>query len=266
MREGAVVSALGRSVAIIEALRAWIGSKLNSNGKYRNKGQAMRSDLDFIKTKTPLVVVVFAALCWVPTARADQKSGTDADRLLASAIRLAKQSDKKVLVHFGGAGCIPCKRLEKLFERHREIIDRYYVTTPIYPLDMRNGKIVAKRLRGVVEASIPWMIILDGNGKTVVTSDGPNGNIGYPLSDEKAKHFVQMLKRSSKITDRELEKLLAELRRVRRAVENTRTTTLLYAKPKLRYVATTSVDANNRKDVPTYWFPNGRTTKNRLPA
>ncbi|WP_145249508.1 hypothetical protein [Aeoliella mucimassa] len=40
---------------------------------------------------------------------------------------------------------------------------------------------------------IPWMAILDADGTTLVTSDGPNGNIGYPSDQQGIDHFIEML-------------------------------------------------------------------------
>ena len=31
-----------------------------------------------------------------------------------------------------------------------------------------------------LNAGIPWMVILDTDGKELISSDGPKGNIGYP--------------------------------------------------------------------------------------
>lgn len=59
---------------------------------------------------------------------------------------------------------------------------------------MINGKELAARLRaGKAPGGIPWMAILDGDGKTLVTSDGPKGNIGYPGEPHEIEFFVAML-------------------------------------------------------------------------
>ena len=58
---------------------------------------------------------------------------------------------------------------------------------------MTNGKSVAQRLRGSPGGGIPWMAILDADGQTLVTSDGPQGNIGFPAMPQGIDHFMAML-------------------------------------------------------------------------
>ena len=79
---------------------------------------------------------------------------------------------------------------------------------------MTNGKDVAKRLQKGEEGGIPWMVVLDGEGKALATSDAPKGNIGYPAEPEEIAHFIGMLKKAGRgITTEQLgqvEKALKE--------------------------------------------------------
>ena len=78
---------------------------------------------------------------------------------------------------------------------------------------MAHGADVAKRLRKSPEGGIPWMAILDGDGKTLVTSDGPKGNIGYPAQPEEIDHFVEMLvKTATRLTAEQIGALEKSLR------------------------------------------------------
>jgi hypothetical protein len=64
-------------------------------------------------------------------------------------------------------------------------------------------------------------VFLDPHGKAIVTSDGPQGNIGFPAAEQEIAHFVTMLEKSKKrMTDKEIEELrksLEELERQRKA-------------------------------------------------
>jgi hypothetical protein len=53
------------------------------------------------------------------------------------------------------------------------------------------------------------MAILDGEGRKLVTSDGPMGNIGYPAKPEEIAYFVEMLKKAG----RPDEKRIAEIKK-----------------------------------------------------
>lgn len=75
-----------------------------------------------------------------------------------------------------------------------------------------HGEAVAKRLRGERSGGIPWSVITDAEGAELVTSDGPGGNIGCPVSAEERAHFIDMVRRTRvRITDDELAVLESEL-------------------------------------------------------
>lgn len=86
------------------------------------------------------------------------------------------------------------------------------------------GKAVNERLKGKRNGGLPWMVILDGEGKEIVTSNAePKGaNIGGPVSPEECAWFGTMLARSrgDKISAADVEAILADLEE--------------YAKPKRR--------------------------------
>ncbi len=42
------------------------------------------------------------------------------------------------------------------------------------------------------------MVILDADGKELVTSDGPKGNVGCPMLPEERAFFIEMLEKTSR--------------------------------------------------------------------
>jgi hypothetical protein len=62
-----------------------------------------------------------------------------------------------------------------------------------------NGKAINKRLKGKRSGGLPWSVILDAEGKEIVSSNAEpdGGNIGGPATAEECAWFVEMLKRSS---------------------------------------------------------------------
>jgi hypothetical protein len=42
--------------------------------------------------------------------------------------------------------------------------------------------------------STPWTVVLSADGKPVITSDGPDGNIGYPSDGASRAHWEKMLR------------------------------------------------------------------------
>ena len=77
---------------------------------------------------------------------------------------------------------------------------------------MTGGKEVAARIRGKNTGGIPWMVILDGDGKALITGDGPEGNIGCPVAPEERAHFIDMIgKTRNKLTDKQVENIKTQL-------------------------------------------------------
>jgi hypothetical protein len=67
------------------------------------------------------------------------------------------------------------------------------------------------------EGGIPWTVILDENGEPLITSDGPNGNIGYPGEPEGRVHFEKMLRADvKKLTDDEIKTLIDALAKAKK--------------------------------------------------
>ena len=50
---------------------------------------------------------------------------------------------------------------------------------------------------------IPWIAILDGEGTELVSSDGPNGNVGCPITESERAHFVSMIEMTIQRAPRE---------------------------------------------------------------
>jgi len=98
--------------------------------------------------------------------------------------------------------------LEKFLQEQAEIIALDFVPVKIDLSEMENGPQVAGRLRRDRTGGIPWMVILDPDGKELISSDGPEGNCGYPLLPQEIDHFLNMLRSTStRTTDVQLAKL-----------------------------------------------------------
>ena len=78
-----------------------------------------------------------------------------------------------------------------------------------------HGKDVNEKAKGDRNGGLPWMVVFDGDGKELVTSNAePKGaNIGGPATVEECAWFGVMLKRSrgDKVSEAEIETMLADL-------------------------------------------------------
>ncbi len=100
------------------------------------------------------------------------------------------------------------------------LLPKDYVALEIDVDRTLHGPEVIERLGGA-KKGLPWMAILDGEGKTLATGDDAAGqNIGCPYKDEEIAHFATMLK-ASRVTlaDADHEALRASLVAMRKADE-----------------------------------------------
>jgi hypothetical protein len=81
---------------------------------------------------------------------------------------------------------------------------------------MTHGKEVADRFALAKPGGIPWMVIVDGKGEVLATSEGADGNIGYPYKPAEIDHFLGMLKSTKKrLNDGDLEAIRTALEKYR---------------------------------------------------
>ena len=135
----------------------------------------------------------------------------DAQKRLADALARAKRENKRVLVEQCGSCCVWCDELARYLDRHRSLIEKDYV---LIMVDRRfaHGKEVIEKLRPEAEGGVPWMVILDSDGKPLITSDGPRGNLGYPGGLQDRPHFAKMWRTTAqRLSDAEINILLADV-------------------------------------------------------
>ncbi len=124
----------------------------------------------------------------------------DAKVVLEEAMSRAAAGDKRVFLTFGAPWCGWCHRLEDWFGEPEvaAILDRNFVITKIDIDRMKGGKDVMMQYRSSESGGIPWYTILDLKGKSLGTSDGPDGNIGYPAKPKEIEQFLALVKSQSR--------------------------------------------------------------------
>ncbi len=121
-----------------------------------------------------------------------------ADDVLAAGLAKAKADGKRVFLHFGAPWCPWCHQLDDWMRESavEALLGQDFVDVKIDTDRMTGGEelLAAQRATAGVKASgIPWVVLLGADGAQLTTSDGPDGNIGFPAKDEEIAWFGQML-------------------------------------------------------------------------
>jgi len=137
-----------------------------------------------------------------------------ADDAWRKALERARTEDKSLLVYASAPWCGWCHRLADLLRELDPLLSRDYVVLKIDTERMQQGKEVVARLREEHSQGIPWIAIVAPEGRLLVTSDAPAGNIGCPAAPEEIQHFLAMLEATKrKLTDEDLRKVAEILNR-----------------------------------------------------
>jgi hypothetical protein len=77
---------------------------------------------------------------------------------------------------------------------------------------MTNGQAIYEKLKNGRAGGLPWLLVLDADGKELITGVGPQGNIGAPVTVEECEHFVTMVRTTrQRMSDEDVAKIAAEL-------------------------------------------------------
>ena len=145
-----------------------------------------------------------------------------ASQALEGALAKASAEDKLVFLHFGSPTCGWCHKLEGFLARvdMAPLFGRDFVDLKIDIDRMTGGEDVLLKYNAGKSGGVPWFVFLDPSGKAIADSNGPKGNVGYPVMPEEIEHFMGMLKKSGrKIEPADLEKIEAALKADAKKIE-----------------------------------------------
>ena len=136
----------------------------------------------------------------------------NAEVVLRDALAQAKKENKRVFLQETATWCGPCWLLSEYLDKHRTIWEKDFIWVK---MDQRweHCDTVMEPIRGQAQGGIPWIAILDSDGKTLSTSNTAQGeNIGYPSDDTGRKHFRSMLEKTTiRLVTKDINLLMAGL-------------------------------------------------------
>jgi thiol:disulfide interchange protein len=97
----------------------------------------------------------------------------DGGKQIADALALAKKENKRVLLQFWANWCGWCHRLHSLFESDADIAARLKDAYVVVLVDVNNGhnEDINKRYGNPTRFGLPAIVILDADGKALMTQD-----------------------------------------------------------------------------------------------
>jgi thiol-disulfide isomerase/thioredoxin len=165
------------------------------------------------------VVLFFAAL--ILSTSAFSQTPEPASKILADAYRQAEKEKKNVMVIFHASWCGWCKKFDAALQDPscKAFFDKSFVFVHLTVLE--NGEKKNLENPGAAEiynankpGGIPYFIIYDKKGTLLgdskfktpnAAADAAPSNMGCPAADEEVAAFVELLKKTSKINQSEIQ-------------------------------------------------------------
>ena len=117
----------------------------------------------------------------------------DAQELLNETLKRAKDENKRVFIQETATWCGPCWTLSQYLDKTRAVWEKDYIWLK---MDHRwtGANELMQKIRNGAEGGIPWIAILDSDGKLLATSNDESGeNVGFPTSQLAKSHFRKMI-------------------------------------------------------------------------
>lgn len=136
-----------------------------------------------MKARTLLMAAIFVVTLGPPVVAAEGPAKpsrpaiydetADGMKQVADALAVAKKENKLVLIQFGANWCGWCHKLHKLFESDPDIAARLKKSYVVVMVDVNKGHNDAtnKKYDNPIQFGLPALVILDANGKQLVTQD-----------------------------------------------------------------------------------------------
>jgi len=149
-----------------------------------------------------------------------QATHQDGQEILDAGFAAAKKDGKLVFLHFGAPSCARCAGLEGWMNRPdvKAILGKQFVDIKLDTDRNTSGPDILERYAGSDGTALPWFVVLDGQGKAKADSNGANGDIALPATDDEIARFELMLRKTApKLNAADVKALVESLKTEREA-------------------------------------------------
>lgn len=128
-----------------------------------------------------------------PTSKAPYDAQADGVKQIDSALVSARKAGKRVLLQFGANWCVWCVRLHALFASDERIAARLKESYVVVLIDMNEGRNagVNDRYGKPTRFGLPAIVLLDAEGKALVTQDTEEFEVGNGHDPKKVLAFLE---------------------------------------------------------------------------
>jgi thioredoxin-related protein len=183
------------------------------------------------KVKMKVIKLLPLALVFMIANVGAQTKVESAAAIIKEATKEAAKNDKNIFVIFHASWCIWCHRMDTAMNDQtvKSFFNNNYVTKhlTVYErgekekLNTSGADKLMTNYGGDNNQGIPYWVILDKNGKLLADSrlhsdDGmlTGSNVGCPTKQEEVDYFIRVLKKTSHLTDQQLQAIRARFLKI----------------------------------------------------
>ncbi|MCH5596689.1 thioredoxin family protein [Niabella ginsengisoli] len=168
-----------------------------------------------------LLLFIFISLIGVNAFA--QQTPASANDVLEKAFSKANAEKKNVFIIFHASWCGWCRKMDAAMndESCKKFFDDNYVIEHLTILEAKDKKHLENpgaedlyKKHAPAKSGIPFWIIFNANGDVIGDAKMPDGNnSGCPAAVKEVEHFINMLKKSSKIDEKTITAVFERFRK-----------------------------------------------------
>ncbi len=181
-------------------------------------------------------ILILSGLFLMPYLASSQ-STESADVIMQRVYAQAKKENKNVFLKFSASWCHWCHKMEAAL--HDQAIEKKFLKNYVFQtlivkeskdkvhLENSGGEEICNNFGGDKQG-LPYWVVLSPDGKILANSkkkdsglplDADGDNVGCPAQEDEIAYFLQVLKSTSKLKEKDLSKVEARFKKIKADME-----------------------------------------------